>query len=479
MKKKTSRQLIVAFAVVVILIAFIPSIAAFVTQSEDAVQATKVETTQQRTSASKQRVSASQRGASSLVEYTIERHDDSLEEYGDVKLRQYYDQVHVLGNSTAANKMNAVFEQAFKKYDSSAKDNLAAVQSPPLDTQADHFQNCYEAKVTKNSEGQFSVKISWDWFMGGVHNNGYEGFNFDARTGEPLLLTDVFHMSEEETAIYIKSCVADYINVHLDYPWWDGAVSTVAQYQLKDFKFYLEDNKVVVVFDEYELGPGALGAVAIPCEMPPILTASSNQSTVNEGEDIQITARITRAEKPVHKGYVALYLCDESDWTEKLLARVDCNGHKNLVFPNVTVSASEGWTIGAQNKLVVRYFNETGYCRAEQVLHITVSGKKATRSMVEQNQPPAPTKLTVTDSSIVLQDIANSDQGVQVQYGIEDAYGCTNWQSSSIFEGLASDQSYTFYAKYPGNDSCHESPISAGTIICTEKAAVEEPQDEP
>ena len=465
MKKKASRRLTAAFTMVAMLVTLMPSGAAFAAPAEAKVQATKVETTQQR--------------ASSPVEYTIERHDDSLIENGVVKLSQYYDQVHVLGNSTAANKMNAVFEQAFKKYDIEAKDYLEAVQTPPLDTQAYNFQRYFEAKVTKNSEGQFSVKVSSDWFMGGVHNNGYEGFNFDSRTGEPLLLTDVFQMSEKDTENYIKSCVFDYINTHQNYPWWDGVHSIVASLQLEDFDFYLEGNKVVVCIEEYKLGPGALGAVIISCEMPPVLTVSPNQSTVNEGEAIQIAARITRGERPVHKGFLALYLCDEINGTEKLLGRVECDGSENLVFSRITVAATEGWKIGAKNKLIVRYIDETGYCRADQTLYITVFEKKPTIPMVEQNQPPAPTKLTATDSSITLQDIEDSNQGVHVQYSMEkEGYGIICIQSSPIFEGLDPDKSYTFYAQYPGNDYCYESPISAGTTIRTEKAE-KKPQDKP
>lgn len=465
MKKKASRRLVAAFTLAAMLVTLMPSGAAFAAPAEEAGEATKVEITQQR--------------ASSPVEYTIERHDDSFIENGVVKLSQYYDQVHVLGNSTAANKMNAVFEQAFKKYDIEAKDYLEAVQTPPLDTQAYNFQRCFEAKVTKNSEGQFSVKVSSDWFMGGVHNNGYEGFNFDSRTGEPLSLTDVFQMSEMETEKYIKNCVFDYINAHRDYPWWDRVHSIVAGLRLEDFSFYLEDNKVVVCIEEYKLGPGALGAVVISCEMPPILTASPNQSIVNEGEAIQITARITRGERPVHKGLLALYLCDEINGTEKLLGRVVCDGSENLVFPRITVAETEGWKIGAKNKLIVRYIDETGYCKADQTLYVTAYEKKPTTPKVEQNQPPAPAKLTATDSSITLQDIEDSNQGVHVQYSMEkEGYGIICIQSSPIFEGLEPDKSYTFYAKYPGNDYCYESPISAGTTIRTEKAE-KKPQDKP
>ena len=466
MKKKASRRLTAAFAMAAMLVTLMPSGAAFAAPAEEDGEATKVEITQQR--------------ASSPVEYTIERHDDSFIENGVVKLSQYYDQVHVLGNSTAANKMNAVFEQAFKKYDIEAKDYLEAVQTPPLDTQAYNFQRCFEAKVTKNSEGQFSVKVSSDWFMGGVHNNGYEGFNFDSRTGEQLKLGDFFQMSQYEAETYIITYINKYIEEHPNLSWWDWQtrLSNLEKCNLLESEFYIDGDNLVLCFEEYILGSGALGAVMIPCPMPPTVTVTTDKNTVQNGETIQIVVKVTRGNKPADIGDVELYWVKDGWCGGKSLGRQTCNSSKEIVFSDIVVSKDAGWQIGEKNKIeawysVDRKVEATGSCV------ITVSEKKPTTPKVEQNQPPAPVKLTATDSSITLQDIEDSNQGVHVQYSMEkEGYGIICIQSSPIFEGLEPDKSYTFYAKYPGNDYCYESPISAGTTIRTEKAE-KKPQDKP
>lgn len=460
MKKKASRRLTAAFTMAAMLVTLMPSGAAFAAPAEEAGEATKVEITQQR--------------ASSPVEYTIKRYDDSLMENGSVKLKQYYDLVQVSGNSDAARKMNEAIKADLNKYVQEVMGCLDLAQKLPPVQDNFYYKNTHDAEVTKNSGGQFSVKISWDWFMGNLVDNGYVGFNFDSSTGEPLSLTDVFQMSEMKTEKYIKSCIIEYINTHSDYPWSPSVYSIIQWYPLKDFKFFLEDNKVVIYFDEGELGSGALGAVAIPCEMPVELMLTVYPKIVEENKDFAVSAYVKRGERPVRKGFLAAYLCDEINGTEKLLGRVDCNRGDTFMIQDIVVSASEGWTIGAKNKLIVRYFDETECCRAEQTDYI-----EGITTKVAQNQPPAPTKLTATDSSITLQDIEDSNQGVHVQYSMEkEGDGIICIQSSPIFEGLDPDKSYTFYAQYPGNDYCYESPISAGTTIRTEKAE-KKPQDKP
>lgn len=135
------------------------------------------------------------------------------------------------------------------------------------------------------------------------------------------------------------------------------------------------------------------------------------------------------------------------------------------MIQDIVVSASEGWTIGAKNKLIVRYFDETECCRAEQTDYI-----EGITTKVAQNQPPAPTKLEATDDYILLQDIEDSNQGEPVWYGIENGDGNIKWQREPLFYPLEPDTSYTFYAQYSATNYYLESPISAGTTIRTEKA---------
>lgn len=451
MKKKASRRLVAAFTLAAMLVTLMPSGAAFAAPAEEAGEATKVETTQQR--------------ASSPVEYTIKRYDDSLMENGSVKLKQYYDLVQVSGNSDAARKMNEAIKADLNKYVQEVMGCLDLAQKLPPVQDNFYYKNTHDAEVTKNSGGQFSVKVSWDWFMGNLVDNGYVGFNFDSSTGEPLSLTDVFQMSEMETEKYIKSCIIEYINTHSDYPWSPSVYSIIQWYPLKDFKFFLEDNKVVIYFDEGELGSGALGAVAIPCEMPVELMLTVYPKIVEENKDFAVSAYVKRGERPVRKGFLAAYLCDEINGTEKLLGRVDCNRGDTFMIQDIVVSASEGWTIGAKNKLIVRYFDETECCRAEQTDYI-----EGITTKVAQNQPPAPTKLEATDDYILLQDIEDSNQGEPVWYGIENGDGNIKWQREPLFYPLEPDTSYTFYAQYHPTNYYLESPISAGTTIRTEKA---------
>ena len=145
MKKKASRRLIAAFTMAAMLVTLMPSGAVFAAPAEEAGEATKVETTQQR--------------ASSPVEYTIERYDDSFMENGSVKLKQYYDLVQVSGNSDAARKMNEAFKADLNKYVQEVFNCLDLAQKLPPVQDNFYYKNMHDAEVTKNSGGNLVLRF--------------------------------------------------------------------------------------------------------------------------------------------------------------------------------------------------------------------------------------------------------------------------------------------------------------------------------
>ena len=67
------------------------------------------------------------------------------------------------------------------------------------------YVNYATAKVTNNSDGILSIKMTTDWHMGGVYNTNVYGLNYNLNTGEELKLTDVFSLSAGEIEDYLKS----------------------------------------------------------------------------------------------------------------------------------------------------------------------------------------------------------------------------------------------------------------------------------
>lgn len=73
-----------------------------------------------------------------------------------------------------------------------------------------------------------------------------------------------------------------------------------------------------------------------------------------------------------------------------------------------------------------------------------------------------------TTNSVTLNAISSIGQGA-VQYGYVQGGSGTpnNWQDGTTFTGLSAGTTYTFYARYAGNDYYEPSPVSTGTGIVT------------
>lgn len=207
----------------------------------------------------------------SSADYSIERHDFSWYEDGELKLLQYYDQVVVNDAGAAAQRINSSLQQHYNEFYAGVPDNIAQAQEMPPYYPGQYYQYYYEPEVTTNQDGILSVRMGWFWNFGGVNGYGIDGFNFDLNTGEKLDLSEIFSLSDAEIERYFKNQTLNFINSHPDYPWWNDTVSDARQivnnYSLDDFNYYIEGNTVVLVYEKYELGPGAMGMVEVPCPM--------------------------------------------------------------------------------------------------------------------------------------------------------------------------------------------------------------------
>ena len=207
----------------------------------------------------------------SSADYSVERHDFSWYENGELKLLQYYDQVVVNDAGAAAQRINSSLQQHYNEFYAEVPDIIARAQDAPPKYTVPYYRYYYEPEVSANQDGILSVKMGWFWDFGGVNNYGNDGLNFDLNTGETLDLSEIFSLSDAEIERYFKTQTLNFINSHPNYLWWNvgdlNAKDIVNNYSLDDFNYYIEGNTVVLVYEQYELGPGALGVVEVPCPM--------------------------------------------------------------------------------------------------------------------------------------------------------------------------------------------------------------------
>ena len=96
----------------------------------------------------------------------------------------------------------------------------------------------------------------------------------------------------------------------------------------------------------------------------------------------------------------------------------------------------------------------------------------------EQAAPNAPSSTTdVTDTSVTLSAVTGSDGGGGIEYGYttgdETSVPEERWQDDLVFDGLQPVTSYTFYARYAGNDYYEPSLASSGLAVTTKKSDTE------
>ena len=93
----------------------------------------------------------------------------------------------------------------------------------------------------------------------------------------------------------------------------------------------------------------------------------------------------------------------------------------------------------------------------------------------DQNAPNTPSTTNVTDTSVTLSAVTDSGGigGIEYGYTMGTETEPGHWQKSNTFTNLTAATSYTFYARYAGNDYYEPSPASDGLTVTTEKSDTE------
>ncbi|MDO4293799.1 MAG: DUF3298 and DUF4163 domain-containing protein [Eubacteriales bacterium] len=124
----------------------------------------------------------------------------------------------------------------------------------------------------------FSYLRSSYSYTGGAHPNTYlSGYTFDTASGNQLRLTDIA-ADYDGLYEYVCSMLETYAR-NPDYPFFDGYEDTVREVfygasasddaentnpDAATVQWFMDDTGVTILFNAYDLGPYAMGAVAVP-----------------------------------------------------------------------------------------------------------------------------------------------------------------------------------------------------------------------
>ena len=209
--------------------------------------------------------------------YSILENDNSIRnDNGDILVKIRYDQLIL---DTARPEWKPINDRIAEHYRTFLAESAYLSETPPEEWEAmlrdmgalygNLFAVC-TPEVTCNGGGIFSIRMTRDWFMGGVYNRDSWGLNFDLTTGQELPLARLSELPEAEFAQQLKTIVCQALEPNRDALFEDPAV-TLEAYTLADFSFCIEKGELVLLFPTYTFGPGVLGATEVKTGLYPTL----------------------------------------------------------------------------------------------------------------------------------------------------------------------------------------------------------------
>jgi len=224
------------------------------TTKETTTKASKETTTakEKTTSSKKKETTASHQMP--ITDHTVQRDDRSITLENQKTIEVFADIVTVDGpNETLVRKINAEVKELtdayFEKnnpndfvYDLQTHNDSLGYSLAPMAIASIYYNEEY-------------ISIGWHqfWYAGGVTNNLWKSLNYNAKTGEKLTIYELLGDNA-------KQLILDKL---LEVYELDKTITTeaLADYDMNELDFYLDDKKIYIAFDSYEISQGTSGIV--------------------------------------------------------------------------------------------------------------------------------------------------------------------------------------------------------------------------
>ena len=191
------------------------------------------------------------------AEYTTKTIDKSVTYQGKnatLTDTERYTRIVLQGDSDAVKKINRALRKACKEEVSQMPNSYDEdyLKNITYDTT---YTNVHKSKVTYNDNGVISIRVSYEWYQGGVADYGCKCYTFDLNTGKQLHLTDVCSGTNKSLTKKIKNRL---LKAYGADTFMEDQFEKI---NAKKCDFYLnKKGKAVVAFDKYEIAEGAAGA---------------------------------------------------------------------------------------------------------------------------------------------------------------------------------------------------------------------------
>lgn len=230
--------------------------------------------------------------------YSVETVQETLNgDNGEPIATISYEKPVLVGESEEINIINQSIENDCKKMFDEYKDRLFSYAQTDYDNKTEdniYYFHYYTSacEITNNNNGVISLKMTSEWYAGGVSSTNYYGLTYSLETGKALSLADVVEGSSSEIKERVVSASKKYMSKHSEIGWWNdeiqNALDTIKNYEVSEYKYYLKGNKAYICFDTYELTAGAGGAQIISIEAKDSPKINKTEATIYIGKTLNL-----------------------------------------------------------------------------------------------------------------------------------------------------------------------------------------------
>lgn len=171
----------------------------------------------------------------------------------------------IAGTGALADAARAFVEQSIATFGATANKEVPDLRKEfGADAPTANYELDMEADTVTGPYTQSIVVNSYVYTGGANGSSMYRVFTASKKTGEVLILNDV--IKSDQQAAFLNAVKQQLLTYRPDggdtLPLFKESVQQLGLAQLQNFAF--NDTEMIIYFDKYAVGPGAMGALALP-----------------------------------------------------------------------------------------------------------------------------------------------------------------------------------------------------------------------
>lgn len=210
-------------------------------------------------------ITQSQEVQASKIKVTKYTKKYSYSKNGEVVATATYKGLKAKGNSKIAKRINSLNKKKFEEFKEEWRITRKGTET---DFMYGPYVNERELTIVVNNAKQVCIQSRYYSYGGGAHGmSGLNYYSLDRKTGKDIKITRYTKLGRKAFNKKVIKAVEKYEKAAgYDGMLWDSYADIINDYKLSNYVFYRKNNKLHVVFGEYELGAYAAGIIDVVVE---------------------------------------------------------------------------------------------------------------------------------------------------------------------------------------------------------------------